>query len=152
MELHDSLLVITNELTATEVVTVPDERTVGNDLDLFGLIVPVREARAFTGALLVMVLLTGVIYATTVRRRLGRGELAKIRLRYGSMIVPASTSLTNGSKPVDVSSMADLVKLARLADQMVFYERTSPGEHWFVVPDGSVTYQYHFSERQQRPS
>jgi len=96
-----------------------------------------------------MVLIGGGSYAAGVRRRIGRGELAKIRLRYGSLIVPVMGTMPNGTRPVDVSSMTDLARLARRSEQMVFYDQRSSDEHWFFVPDGSVTYQYHLFTRDE---
>jgi signal peptidase len=143
MELRDTLLIINNELVVSERVTDPEQTVVANDLEGLGVSVPLRWARASMGALLVMLLVGGGIYAAGVRGRLGHGEVARIHLRYGSRIVPVTGTMPNGTRPVDVSSMADLARLARRAEQMVFYDQRSPGEHWFFVPDGSVTYQYH---------
>jgi hypothetical protein len=92
-----------------------------------------------------MTLLGGVIYAVGVRRRLGSGELARIRLRYGSLIVPVSEMTPNGQHAVQVKTMADLVRLARRAEQMVFYHRDGASRHRFFVPDGAVTYEYRSS-------
>ena len=149
MELRDALLTINNELVVSETVTESEQAVVANDLEGFGVSVPLRWARALAGALLVMLLIGGGIYVAGVRQRLGKGEVAKIHLRYGSLIVPVTGTTPNGARPVDVSSMADLARLARRAEQMVFYDQRSPGEHWFFVPDGSVTYQYRLFTRNE---
>lgn len=142
MELRDTLLSINNDLVVSDTVTESEQTLVDNDLAGLGVSVPLRWARALTGALLAMLLIGGASYAAGVRRRIGKGELAKIQLRYGALIVPVTGTMPNGARPVDVSSMADLARLARRSEQMVFYEQRSSGEHWFFVPDGSVTYQY----------
>ena len=143
MELRDSLLLINNELVVSQKVTESDRAMVANDLEEFGLTVPLRLARAVTAALLAMVLVVGALYLAGVRRRIGKGEAARIQLRYGSMIVPVAGSGPNGAQHVDVASMGDLVRLARNAEQAAFDDLRSSGDHLFFVPDGSITYQYH---------
>jgi hypothetical protein len=146
MDLSGTLLSIVNdELRSNGVATKPEEQIVPNDLDILGLSVSTRLARATFGALLAMTVLGGVIYAVGVRRRLGSGELARIRLRYGSLIVPVSEMSPNGEHAVQVKTMGDLVRLARRAEQMVFYHRDGASRHRFFVPDGAVTYEYRSS-------
>jgi len=123
--------------------TLTEDSVVPNDIALAGLEVPTRWARAGVGSLLAIVVLGGSVYAFAVRRRVGRGELARIRLRYGSLIVPVTGTSPNGAHPVDVGSMADLARLARRADQLVFHH---PSSGRFFVPDGAVTYQYQPSD------
>ena len=142
MELRDSLLLINNDLVVSQKMTESEKAYVANDLEGLGLKVPLRMARALTEALLAMLLIGGAIYLAGVRRRIGKGEVARIQLRYGSMIVPVVGSVPNGAHHVDVASMADLVRLARNAEQMVFYDLRSSGDHQYFVPDGAVTYQY----------
>jgi hypothetical protein len=146
LELRDKLLLVNNELVVSETVTESEQTAVANDLDFTGVSIPLRWARGGTGAVLVMLLIGGGVYAAGVRRRLGKGEVARIRLRYGSLIVPVTGPAPNGTRPVDVSSIEDLARLARNAEQMVFYDQRSQSEHWFFVPDGPVTYQYHISK------
>jgi len=144
MELSETLLSINNEeLTTSGASTASEEAVVPNDIELVGLAVPTRRARAGVGALLATTLLGGSVYAFGVRRRVGKGELARIRLRYGSLIVPVTGTTPNGAHPLDVGSMADLVRLARRAEQMVFHDQRSGR---FFVPDGPVTYQYQPSD------
>jgi hypothetical protein len=143
MQLRGTLLTVDNEgLTMEETSTETAERTVPNDIEVLGLAIPMRWARASAGGLAALVLLGGLVYWLAVRRRLGRGELARIRLRYGSMIVPVTGETPNGSRPVEVGSMSDLVRLARRAEQMVFYAEVDPAHYRFFVPDGSLTYVY----------
>ncbi|MEX2251139.1 MAG: signal peptidase I [Acidimicrobiia bacterium] len=149
MELRDTLLLINNDLVVSETVTESEQASVANDIEGFGVSVPLRSARALAGALLVMLLIGGGIYLAGVRRRIGKGEVAKIHLRYSSLIVPVTGTMPNGTRSVDVSSMADLARLARQSEQMVFYDQRSSSEHWFFVPDGSVTYQYHLYTRNE---
>jgi hypothetical protein len=143
MELRGTLLTIVNEnLAMTAVTSKPEERLEPNDIDILGLSVSTRSARATVGALLAMALLGGVIHAIGVRRRLGSGELARIRLRYGSLIVPVSETTPNGEHAVEVKSMSDLVRLARRAEQMVFHQQDATSRTRFFVPDGAVVYEF----------
>ncbi len=142
LELRDKLLVVTNDLTSSETVSVTEEVAVPNDLSLFGFPLAMRVSRALSGSVLTMVVVGGLLYWATVRRRIGRGEAARINLRYGSLIVPVTGQVQNGNRHVDVASMADLARLARRAEQMVFHAEPTPGEHRYLVPDGPVTYQY----------
>jgi signal peptidase len=153
MELNGTLLsVINQELTRSETVTETEERVVANDIEVFGTSLPLRGMRAFSGALLAMTVLGGVIFVIGLRRRLGRGEVARIRLRYGSLIVPVTGTTSNGDHPVDVGTMADLVRLARRSEQMVFHDQITATEHRFFVPDGPVTYQFRLTDPDQRAS
>ncbi len=142
MRLSDTVLSIDNELSMSQVVTASEERVVPNDLAILGISLPPDLIRNASGAALVAVLLAGIVYALVVRHRFGRGEVARIRLRYGPLIVPVTGSTPNGSHLVKVASMSDLARLARRAEQMVFYDRLPSGEHAFFVPDGQVIYQY----------
>lgn len=143
MELRGTLLTIVNEnLAMTAVTSKPEERLEPHDIDILGLSVSTRSARATVGALLAMALLGGVIHAIGVRRRLGSGELARIRLRYGSLIVPVSETTPNGEHAVEVKSMSDLVRLARRAEQMVFHQQDATSRTRFFVPDGAVVYEF----------
>ncbi len=142
MELRDNLLLINNELVVAQEVTESAKAYVANDLEGFGLTVPLRMARALVGALFAMILVGGALYVAQVRHRIGKGEVAKIQLRYGSMIVPVVGAVPNGVHHVDVASMGDLVRLARNSEQLVFYNLGPSGDHLYFVPDGSVTYRY----------
>ncbi len=143
LELRDKLLVVTNDLASEETVSEAEEAVVPNDFELLGLSASTRLMRALAGGLLAMVLVGGVVYWVMMRGRIGRGEVARISLRYGSLIVPVTGDVPNGNRPVDVATMADLARLARRAEQMVFHAEPRPGEHRFFVPDGPVTYEYH---------
>jgi signal peptidase I len=153
MELNGTLLsVINQELTRSETVAETEERVVTNDIEVFGTSLPLRWMRASSGALLAMTMLGAVIFVIGLRKRLGRGDVARIRLRYGSLIVPVTGTAPNGDHPVDVGTIADLVRLARRSEQMVFHDQISATEHRFFVPDGSVTYQFRLSDPDQRAS
>jgi hypothetical protein len=153
MELNGTLLSVVNqELTRSETVTETEERVVPNDIEVFGTSLPLREMRAFSGALLAMTVLGGAVFVIGLRRRLGRGEVAHIRLRYGSLIVPVTGTTPNGDHPVDVGTMTDLVRLARRSEQMVFHDQITATEHRVFVPDGPVTYQFRLSDPDRRVS
>jgi signal peptidase I len=142
MEMTSTLLTIGETLAASETVTGPEQVTVANDLELLGVSLPVQWGRGVATGALALLLLTGMAYALAVRRRLGSGPVAKIRLRYGRLIVPVTGPVPTGSRRVEVTSIADLVRLARGAEQVVFYDRPGNGKHRFFVPDGAVTYEY----------
>lgn len=142
MELGSTLLSIDENLVVSEVVTEPEQVIVANHLELVGLSVPVGLGRAVLWTTLAMLLVAGGGYALAVRRSLGRGPVAWIRLRYGPLIVPVTGTSPDQARPVEVTSISDLVRLAKGAEQMVFYDQPGPGEHRFFVPDGPVTYEY----------
>jgi signal peptidase I len=141
MELTSTMLTVSETLNTSETVTEPEEMVVANRLELLGLSLPVSLGRTVLGAALGVLLAAGGAYGLAVRRRLGGGPVAWIRLRYGPLIVPVTTPPSQDSKPVEVTSISDLVRLARGAEQMVFHHQVSPGEHLFFVPDGAVTYE-----------
>jgi signal peptidase I len=142
MELSRTLLTIGETLSASATVTEPEQITVANRIEPFGLSVPVSGGRMVAASALAGLVLIGGTYALTVRRRLGRGPVGWIRLRYGSLIVPVARPLAGAGRPVEVTSISDLVRLARGAEQMIFYDQSTPGQHRFFVPDGAVTYEY----------
>lgn len=145
MELTSTMLTVSETLNTFETVTESEETMVSNRIELLGLSLPVSLGRTVLGAALGVLLAAGGGYGLAVRKRLGGGPVAWIRLRHGPLIVPVTTPPSQDSKPVEVTSISDLVRLARGAEQMVFHHQASPEEHLFFVPDGAVTYEYRVS-------
>lgn len=142
MTLTSTELVIDEErLSIIEPVTEPRQVLVANDIAVLGLSLPVMPSRVLTGSLLALILLGGGIYLLVLRDRLGSGEAARIHLLYGSLIIPAA-NIPSSDRSIEIASMADLVRLARKSEQMVFHYQPEPGHDLFYVPDGAVTYKY----------
>ncbi|HLF41564.1 MAG TPA: DUF5305 family protein, partial [Acidimicrobiia bacterium] len=148
MELSDGQLIVDGERVQRHPVEERSQARVANTVELPGLSVAPAVARGTAAGALVLLLVFAGAYAASEWKRAGRGEVAKIRLRYGSLIVPLHGDVPNGVPHAQVSSMGDLVRLARRNEQLVFHHEPVPGEHRFFVPDGTVAYEYQVLDRQ----
>lgn len=102
-------------------------------------VAPVRVASSalVAGAGTVAVLLAGVIFLG-----IGRGEDAKIRARYGSMLLHVAAAEDETVRDrVRVVSMRDLVRLAQRAGVLILEEREPSGPRYFVR-DGDAVYEF----------
>ncbi|HEX2153541.1 MAG TPA: signal peptidase I [Acidimicrobiia bacterium] len=147
MEFTDQELSIpADALAVTQPVVDKREEVRPNRIDVLGLEIPVREAVVGVSAVLVILVGAAIFYAGRTLQRLGGGELARLRLRYGQLIVPVSGDFAPEGTTMEVTSMADLAHLARKAEQMVFYHRVE-SQHRFFVPDGSLVYEFRIDRR-----
>jgi signal peptidase I len=125
--------------------TLLGELKVANDLSLFGLEIPVLTAR-IVAIIGLMISIAGIVLLTLpVYQEAKKDELAAIHLKYAPLLVQINQSQTKrrtaSTKLIDIASMADLVRLAQNADQVIL-EQTVGDEHHFLVFSDPYTYRY----------
>lgn len=79
--------------------------------------------------------------AAVVFLGLGQDEATKVRVRYGTRVVPVMEADHNGACRVQVARLEDLAALAQREGKIVFVQRLPDGDLYFL-PDGAVTYEY----------
>ena len=85
-----------------------------------------------------------LILAAVVLLGIGRGEVAKIHARYGSLIVSvAGADARDAATTMEVASIQDLVRLAERDQRMVLHQRLGTECHRYSVHDGDIIYQYY---------
>lgn len=143
-----SYLVLDGELSRSEARTMTEPIARPARLGLLGLDVPVGTARVVTIAGLVASLLGLVAAGGLLVARLRRDEAARIRLRYGSMIVAVrDVELPPARMRVQVASMSDLARMARQEGRQVLHRRLDTGVDLYLVPDGNLVYEFRLPKR-----
>lgn len=131
------------QLARSEVRTFQDTVTLEQRLHLFNLSMPVATARwASAGGATVALALVALL-AAVVFLGLGQPEAAKIRARYGSLLISvAQADLKEDGQNIRVATMQDLVRLAQRDGRTIFHQALGADSHLYFVHDGTVTYQY----------
>ena len=130
----------------SEVRTVTEEEIRPQRVGLLRLSLPVTVARRLSLAGAALGALASAVVASVLFLGLGSGEVARIRIRYGSMLVSVARVEADYSPKIEVASMSDLVRLARHQGSMICHQERAPGAHLYFVHDGQVTYQHCVSE------
>jgi signal peptidase I len=107
-----------------------------------GHAVAVRDARRLAAALVLLALLAAAAVALLGRRCASGSEGARIRRRYGPLLIPVAPMPTPAGRPiVDVT---DFVTLARVAERygLLVLHWTRSGVDTFIVQDEATTYRY----------
>jgi signal peptidase I len=108
-----------------------------NDLEAFGVGVPVGAARAAAVGLGAPALVVAAAGALVLRRRLER-EDARIELRHGHRMVPVSGAR---SDVIEIGSIEDLARIAEQYQGLILHRQTSRGHDYALQVDG-VVYRY----------
>ena len=61
------------------------------------------------------------------------GEVARIRARYGALLIDIGTAADDGPPPMSVGNFVDLARLAAAEGLTVMHRRTASGEEYFVT-------------------
>jgi signal peptidase I len=111
---------------------------------LAGISMPVTSARLAGSAMTLAALLGAGAMAAVVFLGLGRGEAARIRARYGSMVISVEGAhlAEDESQQVRLASIQDLIRLANKDGRMVFHQTRPDGSDVYFVQDGSLAYVY----------
>ena len=122
-----------------EKVTLPQHMNV-----LFFQNVTVANARWVSGGLLAGSLAMTLALASVIFLGVGRGEAARIRARYGSMVISVTDAQlpTDPSQQIRLASIQDLVRLANKDSRMVFHQVRPDGSDAYFVQDGALTCLY----------
>ncbi len=124
--------------------SVPQEVEQDNVISIVGLKLPVKTARivAVIG-LNVMVLVIGYL-GSQVYRAFRRGEAAQVEVLYGPMLVTVQDDVLPRRRPVRVSSIHELAKIAE-RDQCMIYHMQLGETHRYLVQSPvtpEITYVY----------
>lgn len=148
MTWYRSHLLLDDELARSEPRSVAEPVARPARLGLLGLDMPVRTARIVAIAGLVASLLGLSAAGGLLAARLRRDEAARIRLRYGSMIVAVrDVELPPARMRVQVASMSDLARIARQEGRQVLHRRLDTGADLYLVPDGNLVYEFRLPKR-----
>lgn len=131
------------ELTKSEVKRIGDNVTRQQEVSLGGLALPVATVRwaGLTGAIPCLAL-AGLL-AAYVFLGIGRGESARIRARYGSLLISvAEAELKPETERVRLASLDDLAKLAQRDGQTIFYRAGGSGSDLYFIHHGEVIYTF----------
>ena len=130
------------ELTRAQPAKTSETVTREERVGLPGLALSVAAARQLGVAGAALCLAAFAALAGFFLLRLGRDEAARIRARYGSLLVTvAQADAKPGVRVVQVASMRDLARLAQQDGQIVFHQEEAGSDRYFV-DKGEVTYQY----------
>jgi hypothetical protein len=140
---YRSHFVLDGELSRSEPRSVAEPVARPARLGLLGLDVPVRAARVVAIAGLAASLAGLAVASGLLLARLRRDEAARIRLRYGSMIVAVrDVELPSARMQVRVASMSDLARIARQEGRQILHWRLETGADLYLVRDGNFVYEF----------
>jgi len=134
-------------LARSDVRTTSEILSQSNDLGLPGVSISVTTARWIGAGGAALALLAALALAAPALFRLSRDEVARIRARYGSLVI--SIDQTDGLETVrkiQVGSIQDLVRLANRDGRIIMHQEVGAGVHRYLVDDGTVTYEYRATE------
>lgn len=122
----------TDVFEQVNISSVPQEVEQGNVISIVGLKVPVKTARVVAViGLNVMVLIIGYL-GSQVYRAFRRGEAAQVEVLYGPMLVTVQDDVLPRRRPVRVSSIHELAKIAE-RDQCMIYHMQLGETHRYLV-------------------
>ena len=134
-------------LARSDVGTIDEIVSQSNDLGLAGVSISVTTARWIGAGGAALALLAALALAAPALFRLSRDEVARIRARYGSLLI--SVDQTDGlesARKIQVGSIQDLVRLANRDGRIIMHQEVGAGVHRYLVDDGMVTYEYRATE------
>ncbi|MDE3096044.1 MAG: signal peptidase I [Chloroflexota bacterium] len=122
--------------------TARQSRVVASQLSLAGLRIGVGAARRLAEAGLALAAIGAVAFFVLLRRAAGADEPARIRAKYGALLVSLRASgLADSARVVDVSTFEDLVRIADRSDRMILHQQRGAMREYFLA-DAEVTYRY----------
>lgn len=131
------------QLARSDVKKVGDVITRELGYQVFGLWVPVANARWLLTAVGGLALLGAALLAAVAFLGLGRDENARIRARYGSLLISvAEADLKPSPERVHLASLSDLAKLAQRDGQTIFHLPGAEGGDLYFIHRGEVVYIY----------
>jgi signal peptidase len=143
MKLNRTQITLDPELTRNELKTVGTTVSEPRDLSIFGLSIPVVTARWVSTVVASLALIGAAVLAMVVFLGMGLGKAAQIRARYGAMLVSVDQSdFKEDSRKVEVASIEDLMRMARMDGRPIFHQELSHSSHRYFIRDGLVTYEY----------
>ena len=117
--------------------------TTGNRVELGPVALPVMATRISSAAVVAFAGVAAGALGAVLFLGLGRAEAARIRARYGSLLVTVvEPGLPETCQEIRLASIADLAKLAQKDGRMVLHQQLAGGEDLYFVQDGQVVYTY----------
>ena len=147
MEFDQTQITPDSVLARSDVRTIDEIVSQSNDLGIPGVSISVTTARWLGTGGAALALLAALAIASPVLFRLSRDEVARIRARYGSLLI--SVDQTDGlesARKIQVASIQDLVRLANRDGRIIMHQEVGAGVHRYLVDDGTVTYEYRAME------
>lgn len=111
---------------------------------------PVVQAQIISLIGMILFLPAGVLLAGLLYLWLRNDEMFKLRLRYGSMLIPIANMEDQAFREIQVASMKDLARLAQRDGGVIFYRDLSETKHQFFIPDGQILYTYLVTEGKEQ--
>jgi hypothetical protein len=144
IKLSRSQVVLDQSLSRSETRKQEDMVTARQHMSVWGLDVTVSRARWVTGGAMAFSVLAAAVVGAVVFLGVGRGEAARIRARYGSMVISVAEARlpSDESQQIRLASIQDLVRLANRDSRMVFHQVRQDGADVYFIQDGSLTYLY----------
>jgi hypothetical protein len=128
-------------LVPSESRSLQQSRTAPNVISLLGLSLeaPVARRLALIGLFLSLLAASGLLLAW--KRRTPGGEEARIRDRYGSLLVEVRNPAPIAGRCVEVASIDDLARVAERNNRMILCQHRD-GEWFYCVPEDTLSYCY----------
>jgi signal peptidase I len=115
--------------------------TGSNSLDVGGLAIPIATLRLIALGCLLLAAVAGLL-ALALRHRRPVDEVARIKARYGQLIVPVvAVSDEMFWPPFDVTSIKALARLAELTQRVILHHHAD-GVDTYLVSDDATVYRY----------
>ena len=147
MQVSSGRIIMDPQLSRTAPQTLGQIERSSADISAAGVSMPVSTVRwlATLLALTSLALAGGVAFIAYYG--IGGGETARIRARYGSMIVAVADGGRNYSmRRIKVASMKDLARVAKRDGGIILHEKNPRGGSLYFVDDGAVSYEYEVDE------
>lgn len=113
-----------------------------NTLALLGISLDVAQARALALIGLFLAIGGGVFWFALLRRNAPSDEAARIRQKYGPLLIAIhNDQIAAGAAVIDIATIDDLVKLAEQHGLMILHSQCDAAPH-YLVTDGKLTYRY----------
>lgn len=143
LDKHQLSLVHSDEndpLAPSQTDALVREREAPNMIELLGQKLPVAAARTLALVAVGLAAASGLALGIPLLRATRSDEDARIRLRYGTLIIDGSTPAEqSATQTVAVASIADLARLAERHGAMIVREQTGTALR-YVVYDSRVAY------------
>lgn len=142
--LAKSQTILDTNLSRSETRKQEDKVMLPQHMTLLFASTTVSQARWVSSALTAVALLATLGLAAVVFLGLGRGEAARIRARYGSMVISVADSdvLAEKSQQIRLATIQDLVRLANKDSRVILHQVQGDGSDAYFVQDGALTYLY----------
>jgi len=147
MKFNRTVITLDSNLAQSEPKTIGSTVVQPRELTMMGLTMSVAMVRWVSTLLALFALMTAVILAMVIFQGMGLGKVAQIRAKYGGMLVSVDQAeFKEDGHKVAVTSIEDLVRMARTDGRPVLHQELRPRLHRYFVQDGTLAYEYFLVE------